>query len=80
MKTKFSLNEEDIESSHDRQAGHTDGDVMIHLKKADIYHMGDAMAGIGTCYSMVERRLYFGAFIKFSGKDAALWMIIPLWV
>jgi cyclase len=37
----FHLNEEDIELIHlDR--GHTDGDVIVHFKRANVYHTGDA--------------------------------------
>lgn len=45
-KLNFHLNEEDIELIHlDR--GHTDGDVIIHFKKANVYHTGDAFVRYG---------------------------------
>ena len=37
----FHLNDEDIELIH-LDPGHTDGDVLVHFKKANIYHTGDA--------------------------------------
>ncbi len=36
----FHLNDEDIEIFH-TSPGHTDGDVIIHFKKANVFHMGD---------------------------------------
>jgi cyclase len=40
------LNEEDIELIH-FDKGHTDGDVIVHFKKANVYHTGDAFVRYG---------------------------------
>jgi cyclase len=45
----FHLNEEDIELLH-FDPGHTDGDAIIHFKKANIYHTGDAFVRTGYPY------------------------------
>jgi cyclase len=48
-KMNFHLNDEDIELLHfDR--GHTDGDVIVHFKKANVYHTGDAFVRYGYPY------------------------------
>jgi glyoxylase-like metal-dependent hydrolase (beta-lactamase superfamily II) len=48
-KMTFHLNDEDIELLHfDR--GHTDGDVIVHFKKANVYHTGDAFVRYGYPY------------------------------
>jgi cyclase len=48
-KMTFHLNSEDIELLHfDR--GHTDGDVIVHFKKANVYHTGDAFIRYGYPY------------------------------
>ncbi|MGC4021043.1 MAG: MBL fold metallo-hydrolase [Cyclobacteriaceae bacterium] len=42
----FHLNDDDIELVHiDR--GHTDGDVIVHFKKANVFHTGDAFVRYG---------------------------------
>jgi glyoxylase-like metal-dependent hydrolase (beta-lactamase superfamily II) len=43
---QFHLNEEDIELMHFDPA-HTDGDVVVHFKNADVYHMGDMFVTYG---------------------------------
>ena len=43
---QFHLNDEDIELMHFDPA-HTDGDVIIHFMKADVYHMGDMFVTYG---------------------------------
>ena len=43
------LNQEEIELSH-VSPGHTDGDVVIHFKKANVYHMGDMFVTYGYPY------------------------------
>jgi glyoxylase-like metal-dependent hydrolase (beta-lactamase superfamily II) len=45
-KLNFYLNQEDIELLH-VEPGHTDGDVVIHFKKANVYHMGDLFVNYG---------------------------------
>jgi len=45
-KMSFHLNDEDIEVFYlDR--GHTDGDVVIHFKKANVFHTGDSFVRYG---------------------------------
>jgi glyoxylase-like metal-dependent hydrolase (beta-lactamase superfamily II) len=48
-KLNFYLNQEEIELLH-VSPGHTDGDVIIHFKKADVYHMGDMFVTYGYPY------------------------------
>lgn len=48
-KLNFYLNEEDIELLHVNPA-HTDGDVVVHFKKANVYHMGDMFVTYGYPY------------------------------
>ena len=43
------LNQEDIELIH-VSPGHTDGDVVVHFKKANVYHMGDMFVTYGYPY------------------------------
>jgi glyoxylase-like metal-dependent hydrolase (beta-lactamase superfamily II) len=43
---QFHLNEEDIELMHFDPA-HTDGDVVVHFRNADVYHMGDMFVTYG---------------------------------
>jgi cyclase len=45
-KMNFHLNDEDIELIH-LDKGHTDGDVIVHFKKANVYHTGDAFVRYG---------------------------------
>lgn len=48
-KLNFFLNQEDIELVH-AVPGHTDGDVIVHFKKANVYHMGDMFVTYGYPY------------------------------
>jgi cyclase len=45
-KLNFHLNEEDIEIVH-LGLGHTDGDVIVHFKNANVFHLGDAFVRYG---------------------------------
>jgi len=45
-KLNLHINGEDIELIH-FDPGHTDGDVIVHFKKADVYHMGDMFVTYG---------------------------------
>lgn len=45
-KLTFHLNDEDIELVHFDPA-HTDGDVAVHFKKANVYHLGDMYVQYG---------------------------------
>jgi glyoxylase-like metal-dependent hydrolase (beta-lactamase superfamily II) len=48
-KLNLYLNQEDIELLH-VDPGHTDGDVVVHFKKANVYHMGDMFVTYGYPY------------------------------
>jgi cyclase len=48
-KLNMYLNQEDIELLHVDPA-HTDGDVVIHFKKGNVYHMGDLFVTYGYPY------------------------------
>jgi glyoxylase-like metal-dependent hydrolase (beta-lactamase superfamily II) len=48
-KLNLYLNQEDIELIHVDPA-HTDGDVVVHFKKANVYHMGDMFVTYGYPY------------------------------
>jgi cyclase len=48
-KLNFHLNDEDIELIHFDPA-HTDGDVAVHFRKANVYHMGDMFVTYGYPY------------------------------
>jgi glyoxylase-like metal-dependent hydrolase (beta-lactamase superfamily II) len=48
-KLNFYLNSEDIELLHVSPA-HTDGDVVVHFKKANVFHMGDLFVTYGYPY------------------------------
>lgn len=48
-KLNFYLNQEDIELLH-VSPGHTDGDVVVHFKKANVFHMGDLFVTYGYPY------------------------------
>ncbi|HEX5171398.1 MAG TPA: MBL fold metallo-hydrolase [Cyclobacteriaceae bacterium] len=48
-KLNFYLNREEIELLHVSPA-HTDGDVVVHFKKANVFHMGDIFVTYGYPY------------------------------
>jgi glyoxylase-like metal-dependent hydrolase (beta-lactamase superfamily II) len=48
-KLNIFLNQEEIELLHISPA-HTDGDVIVHFKKANVYHMGDVFVTYGYPY------------------------------
>lgn len=59
----FHLNDEDIEVIA-LDKGHTDGDVMIHFKKANIYHTGDAFVRYGYPFIDASNGGSFMAFVN----------------
>ncbi|NOT74669.1 MAG: MBL fold metallo-hydrolase [Cyclobacteriaceae bacterium] len=61
----FHLNDEDIELVH-FDNGHTDGDIFVHFKKANIWHTGDAFTRTG--YPFVDT----GSGGTFSGYISTL--------
>src|SRR3954466_542435 len=70
-KINFHLNDEDIEVIA-LDKGHTDGDIMIHFKKANIYHMGDAYVRYGYPFIDASNGGSFTAFIDSLDKMLAL--------
>lgn len=48
-KLALHLNNQDVELVH-FQAGHTDGDVIVHFKQANVFHMGDVFVTYGYPY------------------------------
>jgi glyoxylase-like metal-dependent hydrolase (beta-lactamase superfamily II) len=48
-KLTLHLNNQDVELIH-FEAGHTDGDVIIHFKQANVFHMGDVFVTYGYPY------------------------------
>ncbi|MBY0433895.1 MAG: MBL fold metallo-hydrolase [Cyclobacteriaceae bacterium] len=70
-KMKFHLNDEDIELIH-TDAGHTDGDVMVHFKKANVFHMGDAFVRYGYPFIDISSGGSFSGFINTLDKAMSL--------
>ena len=48
-KLTLHLNNQDVELIH-FEAGHTDGDVIVHFKQANVFHMGDVFVTYGYPY------------------------------
>ena len=71
-KLNFYLNQEEIELLHVSPA-HTDGDVVIHFKKANVYHMGDMFVTYGYPYIDYGNGGSINGFI--SSLDAFLGMM-----
>ncbi|MEO7990535.1 MAG: MBL fold metallo-hydrolase [Chryseolinea sp.] len=70
-KMNFHLNDEDIELIHfDR--GHTDGDVIVRFKNANVFHMGDAFVRYGYPYIDISSGGSFAGFISTLDKSIAL--------
>lgn len=70
-KMNFHLNDEDIELIHlDR--GHTDGDVIVRFKNANVFHMGDAFVRYGYPFVDVSSGGSFAGFISTLDKAIAL--------
>lgn len=69
-KLNFHLNEEDIELIHlDR--GHTDGDVIVKFKNANVFHMGDAFVRYGYPFIDVSSGGSFTGFLTTLDKSLA---------
>ncbi len=71
-KLNFYLNQEDIELVHVNPA-HTDGDVVVHFKKANVFHMGDMFVTYGYPYIDYGNGGSINGFI--SSLDAILAMM-----
>jgi cyclase len=70
-KLNFHLNDEDIELIH-LDNGHTDGDVMVRFKNANIFHMGDAYVRYGYPFIDVSSGGSFTGFLTSLDKGLAL--------
>ncbi len=70
-KINFHLNEEDIELIH-LDKGHTDGDVLVHFKKANVYHTGDAFVRYGYPFIDVSSGGTFSGFLSSLDKMLTL--------
>jgi cyclase len=70
-KLNFHLNEEDIELIH-LDKGHTDGDVIIKFKNANVFHMGDAFVRYGYPFIDVSSGGSFTGFLTSLDKSLAL--------
>ncbi len=67
----FHLNGEDIELIH-LSPGHTDGDVLVHFKKANIYHTGDTFTRGGYPYIDLSNGGSFTGYITSLDKTLSL--------
>ena len=67
----FHLNDEDIELIH-MDPGHTDGDIIIHFKKANVFHTGDAFVRYGYPFIDLSSGGSFSGFISTLDKTLAL--------
>jgi cyclase len=70
-KLNFHLNDEDIELIH-LDNGHTDGDVMVRFKNANVFHMGDAYVRYGYPFVDVSSGGSFTGFLTSLDKGLAL--------
>jgi glyoxylase-like metal-dependent hydrolase (beta-lactamase superfamily II) len=70
-KMNFHLNNEDVELIH-LGRGHTDGDVIVKFKNANVFHMGDAFVRYGYPYIDGSNGGSFNEFIATLDKAMAL--------
>ncbi len=70
-KMSFHLNDEDIELIHFDPA-HTDGDIAIHFKKANVYHTGDMFVTYGYPFIDVSSGGTINGFISSLDKMMSL--------
>ena len=61
-KISFHLNNEDIDVIH-LEKGHTDGDVIVYFKKANVFHTGDAFVRYGYPFVDLSRGGSYDGFI-----------------
>ena len=67
----FHVNDEDIDAFHIMN-GHTDGDVIVHFKKSNVFHMGDMFVRYGYPFIDVSSGGGINGFITYLDK------ILPL--
>jgi glyoxylase-like metal-dependent hydrolase (beta-lactamase superfamily II) len=70
-KLNFHLNDEDVELIH-IDKGHTDGDVIVHFTKANVFHTGDAFVRYGYPFIDVASGGSFTGFLNTLDKIIAL--------
>jgi cyclase len=70
-KLNFHLNDEDIEITH-LGLGHTDGDVIVHFKNANVFHMGDAFVRYGYPFIDASSGGSFTGFLTTLDKAMAM--------
>ncbi|MBS1544210.1 MAG: MBL fold metallo-hydrolase [Bacteroidetes bacterium] len=61
-KLNFHWNDEDIELLH-MASGHTDGDVVVHFKKANVFHTGDTFVRYGYPFIDISSGGSFAGFV-----------------
>lgn len=66
-KISFHLNDEDIDVLH-FNSGHTDGDVIVYFKKANVFHTGDMFVRYGYPYIDASRGGGINAFLAYLDK------------
>lgn len=70
-KLSLHLNGQDIDLIH-FEPGHTDGDVIIHFKQANVFHMGDVFVRYGYPYIDMENGGNINGLINSVDKALAL--------
>lgn len=70
-KLNFHLNDEDIELVH-LFPGHTDGDVLVHFVKANVYHTGDTFTRMGYPFIDVSNAGTINGYISSLDKMLAM--------
>lgn len=70
-KLNFHLNDEDIELIH-LFPGHTDGDVLVHFVKANVYHTGDTFTRMGYPFIDVSNAGTINGYISSLDKMLAM--------
>ena len=70
-KMNFHLNDEDIELIH-FDPGHTDGDIAVHFKNANVYHTGDMFVRYGFPFIDVSSGGTINGFISSLDKLLAM--------
>ena len=70
-KLNFHLNDEDIELIH-LDPGHTDGDVLVHFVKANVFHTGDTFTRMGYPFIDVSNAGMINGYISSLDKMLAI--------
>ncbi len=67
-KISFHLNDEDIDVIHFFNSAHTDGDVVIYFKKANVFHTGDIFVRYGYPFIDISSGGSINGFITYLDK------------